>query len=403
MNPVINYIRGTAEVTITGASQTACMNRFAAQKVAFWAIRRISEVEFHCRIYRRDIDTARQIAAAAQSDLQVDKLYGLAQTVYGLKRRPVMVVGMVLVVLALLLLPKFVWTVTVEGNETVQRDEILHTLQDLGVKFGAWGPGIRSQDIKNRILNEIPQLRWCAVNRSGGCLRVLVAEREPEAQVEPEKEITNVVASRAGVILQMDVMDGFKVCEVGDTVTEGQLLVSGYADWTTGIQAVHAMAEIYAMTWRHETVVIPKNVTIKQYTGEEVKRYTLVLGRKRINLSRNSGIPQGKCDKIVERNVAALPGDYSFPATLEVETLRPYELVQQPLTQQQAESVLLHYVTRNVEDHMIAGSILSQTYTMAEKNGCWQLQADNNCREMIAKTVPAPIYESEMNESWQNE
>lgn len=390
-------------MTITGASQTACMNRFAARKIPFWDIQRLSEVEFRCRIYRRDVDAAAKVAASVQSDLRVDRLYGLRQTVYGLKRRPVMVVGMALVVAALLLLPQFVWTISVEGNETVQTGEILHALEDLDVKFGAWGPDINSQDIKNRILNIIPQLRWCAVNRSGGCLTVLVAEREPEAAVEPEREITNVVAARAGVILQMHVMEGFKVCKVGDTVTEGQLLVSGFADWTTGTQAVHAMAEIYAMTWRQETVVIPKTTMIKQYTGEEITRYTLVLGRKRINLSRNSGIPQGKCDKIVERRVTTLPGDYQFPAVLEVETLRPYELVQVPMPRQQAEQLLLDYVTRTVEDSMIAGSILSQKYTITATDGCWLLQADNRCREMIARMVPAPIYESEMNESWQNE
>lgn len=403
MNPVINFIRGTATVTITGAAQTACMNRFVARGIPFWNIQRNGEIEFQCRIYWRDVENAAAVAQGAQCDLQVARRHGLRQVVYGLKRRPVMVAGMVLVVAALLLLPQFVWTISVQGNETVQTGEILHALEDLDVRFGAWGPDINSQDIKNRILNIIPQLRWCAVNRSGGCLTVLVAEREPEAAVEPEREITNVVASRAGVILEMNVMEGFKACKVGDTVTEGQLLVSGYADWPTGTQAVHAMAEIYAMTWRQETVLTPKTVMVKQYTGEEMTRYTLVLGRKRINLSRNSGIPQGKCDKIVERRVTSLPGGYQLPAVLEVETLRVYETAEVPLLQPQAEQLMLDYVTRTVENSMIAGSILSQKYTLTTQSGCWRLQADSSCREMIAQMVPAPIYESEMNESWQNE
>ncbi len=367
------------------------MNRLAARRIPFWGIDRLSEVEFRCVVYWRDLEEASRVAGSAQCAVEVERYVGLRQTLRGLKRRPVMVVGMVVVLAALVLLPRFVWTVQVQGNERVQTGEILHALEKFGVKFGAWGADIRSQDIKNRMMNELPELRWCAVNRTGGCVTVLVAEREPEPQIELEHEITNVVASRAGVITQMQVMDGFKACEVGDTVTEGQLLVSGYADWTTGPQAVHALAEIYAMTWRHETVQIPKTVRQKCYTGEEITNYILIIGRKRINLSRNSGIPQGKCDKIVERKALILPGGYAFPAELEIETLRSYQTQEVPLTRQEAEALLLDYVTRTVKGDMIAGSILSQSYTVTAKASTWLLEADNSCQEMIARMVPAPI------------
>lgn len=403
MNPVINFFRGTAEILITGVAQERCFNRFAEEKIPFWALERVSPLEARCVVCRKDLRRAAAAAEAAQCTVEVLRRRGLRQVFYGLKRRPVLVLGLAAVAAAVLILPNFVWTLEVQGNETVQTEEILHALEELDVKFGAWGPDINSQDVKNRILNMLPALRWCAVNRSGGCVTVLVAEREPEAVVEDEKEITNVVASRTGIITRMNVMQGFKNCAVGDTVLTGQLLVSGYANWTTGTQAVHAIAEIYALTWRQQTAVMPQTALEKQYTGRETTRYTLVLGRKRINLSGNSGIPQGKCDKIVERKVLSLPGGYEFPVVLEIETLREYETTAVSCGREAAESVLLDYTRQALEDDMIAGTILTTQHSIRAENGRWVLRADNTCEEMIARMVPAPIFESETKDTWQNE
>lgn len=403
MNPVIKFFRGTATLLITGVAQEDCFNRLAEQKIPFWDLERVGELESRCTLCRRDVPRAEAAVQAAQCTAQVLEQKGLRQVFYGLWRRPVLLMGLAAVVAALLVLPNFVWTLDVQGNETVQEAEILHALEELNVKFGTWGPDINSQDIKNRILNMLPKLRWCAVNRSGGCVTVLVAEREPEAVVENEREITNVVAARTGIITQMNVMQGFKSCAVGDTVMQGQLLVSGYADWTTGTQAVHALAEIYALTWRQQTVATPQLALEKQYTGSESTRYTLVAGRKRINLSGNSGIPQGKCDKIVERKVLSLPGGYSFPLVLEIETLREYETAPVRCSKAAAELLLLRYARGALEDDMIAGTILTTQHSVRAENGRWVLRADNACEEMIARMVPAPIFESETKDSWQNE
>ena len=399
MNPIIRFFRGTVLLSITGASPEQCLNRFAADKIPFWRLCRLDEMTYECVVLRKDYQRAEKSALRAQCQVNFVRRAGLQQAFYGLKRRPVLVLGMILLCLSLVVLPEFVWTVQVQGNEEVPTQQILRVLEELNVHFGAWGPEIDSQRIKVQIMNRIPRLRWCAVNRNGGCVTVLVAEREPDAVVEDERQVTNVVAGCAGVITDMSVYDGFKLCAVGDAVLEGQLLVSGYANWVNRVQAVHAQAEVYALTLHQLTVKIPQTSVEKQYTGSETSHVTMVLGRKRINLSANSGIPASNCDKITKRQALSLPGGYDFPAMLEIETLRPYEAVTVHLSKRDAEAILLQWAEQTVRNSMIAGKILATQSRIGSADGCWVLTAECTCNEMIARVVPAPVFESETREN----
>ncbi len=122
-----------------------------------------------------------------------------------------------------------------------------------------------------------------------------------------------MVAARDGVIVSMSVLGGQSLCQVGQAVRAGELLVTGCVDLETHTQFTHADAEIYAMTQRTLTAVYPQTTTRKAYTGQVIRRYSLVVGRKRINLSGNSGISDASCDKMTERKALTLPGGFSCP------------------------------------------------------------------------------------------
>ena len=73
-----------------------------------------------------------------------------------------------------------------------------------------------------------------------------------------------------------------RLCAVGDTVRQGQLLVSGYEDYGLFIRPVCASAEIYARTWhtgtrRHARGCGWKSA-IPAGSGQQV---TLIVGKKK--------------------------------------------------------------------------------------------------------------------------
>lgn len=389
MKRFFDFIRGTAVVQLSGAEPQRCLNRFASERLPFWDVKLVDDYTLTCRVYRRDLEFAARQAGRAMCTCTILRHEGLRREFYGLRRRKLLLLGSLLVLAGLIVLPNFVWTVQVQGNVEIPEEQILQELETLGVHFGAWGPSIESRKIKNEMLCRLGDLRWLAVNCSGGKATVLVSERTKSEPTVSKRQVTNLIACRDGVVTEMSVLNGFPVCKVGQAVRKGQLLVSGYADWEYCTQATRSLGEIYAMTQRKITVRIPVTCLKKVYTGETHRTVYLTVGRKRIKISGNSGISTPNCDKMVEEKPLALPGGYQFPLKLTVETCRMYELEPRALEKAEAEDLLLQYAQRTMTGEMVAGTILQQDHKLRKNGETYEMTVVAGCREMIAVSEPA--------------
>lgn len=107
-----------------------------------------------------------------------------------LRRRHALFAGGILCAALLLVNSLFIWDFEVTGNETVPTETILHALREHGVHRGTFIYSFRSQDICNRVLPELKDLCWVAVNVRGCKAYVQVRERvrAPERVNESEPD-----------------------------------------------------------------------------------------------------------------------------------------------------------------------------------------------------------------------
>ena len=193
-----------------------------------------------------------------------------------------LLVSLALLLAGILVLPNFIWTLEVQGNVTVPTAQILQELDNIGVRFGSWGPGLSNREIKNKMLLRIPALQWLAVNCSGGKATVLVAERTEADRVTSKREVTNLVAACDGVISQVQVYSGAAQCTPGRPCGRGSCSSPATATGHGRIEATRAYGEIYAQTQHKLTAKLPAAVTKKLPGGRAKRCIWLNLGRKRI-------------------------------------------------------------------------------------------------------------------------
>lgn len=396
MNRIISFLFGSCDITVSGAAPERCINALAEEKIAFWKIRFIDEMHYSFSVLSRDRKKVDEVAVKNFCTVEQCCQTGVPLLLKKLLSRPVLLVSMLLALVLSFFLQSFVWVIEVEGNETVPTDVIVRELENQDIKFGAWAASINSQATKNRMLNAVPSLSWLAVNRSGGKLTVLVTERESGLSEEETYDTANIVAAKDGVITDYSISEGMKLCSRGDTVKEGQILVSGYEDYGLFIRNVCAEAEIYAKTWYNGTVVTPAVKMQKVYTGNTTKQVSLILGRKRIKLFGNSSISDCTCDKMVVTKRLSLPG-YTFPAAIETVVIREYTLKAVPVMPQEAQEKLREAWKRQTVSSMIAGKIENTAEHFAANHNLYILQAQSTCTEMIAK--PAPLTEPDKGET----
>jgi hypothetical protein len=138
------------------------------------------------------------------------------------------------------------------------------------------------------------------------------------------------------------------------------------------------------------------NIDQKSSDGEEKVTKYLILGRKRIKLSGNSGISLTTYDKIIADYPLTLPGGLTLPVTLEVVTATAYTTETVAADRDGAAAVLEQCAQATVQADLTAGEILSVRQTMDVSAGCYVLEAAFDCREEISQTVPVEWNGSEV-------
>lgn len=395
MRQIVSFFRGTIQVCITGIAPNQCINQFLHYGVMFYALGIQDSNCIVCTILQRDLSAANCAAAASQCQLKCLKKSGFTHCFRGLGRRPVLLGAMLFVLIGIALLPNFIWTLEVEGNETIPSEQILQQLEDIGIHFGTWIPAISNQQVKNKMLRRIPALQWLAVNCYGGKATVLVSERTQSEPVQRKYPVMNLIASRDGIISNVQVLNGFAQCTPGQAVRKGQLLISGYEDLGSRTIATRAMGEVYAQTQHKITAVLPSSVTEKTKSTRTSHIIWLQIGRYRIKIFGNSGISVDNCDKIESVKVLTLPGGYTLPFRITVQTLQYYTPSTVTLPEEVAWQTLTQGTKRQLQSSMIAGQLQSTATEQSQANGCYILSTTAWCNEMIARAETTALLTEE--------
>ncbi len=296
-----------------------------------------------------------------------------------LGKRPVLVAGLGLLLALGCFLPTRVLFVRVEGNITVPQRLILEKASQCGIGFGASREQVRSEKMKNALLESLPQLQWAGVNTSGCVAVITVSERQTPVREELAAGVASIVALRDGIITELTATRGNALCRTGQAVQAGQVIISGYTDCGLSIQAVRAQGEVYGRTQRELTAVTPVMTAEKAVSGSPVKKYALIIGKNRINLYFGSGILDSSCVRIWEESFLTLPGGFCLPVALVSELWYPAELTKTDTDGQW----LSQAAQAHLQEQMTAGRILAAQQELTVQAGVWRLSGRYDCVEII--------------------
>ena len=395
LQEIVNRLRGQLRIRVESAFPERVLNLCGARELAFWDLEWESPTAFTCRLSRKDWHGLRRAAKNLDCELTVVRREGAPYFLVRFRHRTALVTGLVASAMCLFLGSFFIWDFRVEGNETVPTEVILRALEKNGVALGTFGMSLNGEDLRNHVLLDVPELSWIAVNVSGCRANVQVRERIPAPELVNKRSPTNVVARRAGLVLQVRALDGVTCALPGTAVTEGQILISGVEDTeTVGARVLAGMGTVTARTWYTLHTTVPLTAEEKQYTGKEKQTAALILGTHRVKFFTNSSIEGEEYDKITTRQRCLLLG-VPLPVTWVTETYRFYEKVPAKQTaaqaEQAAEAVLTEYLHTLADPY---GTVKSTLCSSRERDGALQVTLRAECEEEIGKRVPIYVNET---------
>ena len=351
----------------------------------------VREIEFidpltvHLSVSGNDASSMESTCAGISAELHLLRKTGPGEFLKTLRKRPVLVICMIWILILSVFLPSRILFIRVEGNCISSTKKILEIARGEGVYFGASRKAVRSERVKNALLEKLDTLDWVGVNTNGMVTVISVKETNQSDRVEVQWPIQSLIASADGVITHITSTQGTVLCVKDQVVTKGQVLISGYEDMGLVVRAGQAKGEIYANTNRKIVAVSPlPSQNRGKICGTKI-RYNLIIGKKQIKLFKDSGISDTGCGKLYTKKTILLPGGFSLPITFIREEIITYEETV-PTCVEDISPKLSQIAEMYLLDEMIAGKVLHRTRSyMAAEEGL-VFEGNYICSEMIART-----------------
>lgn len=310
-----NYIRGYVIILVEGYFLEKFINICIRRQIFLWDIKRQKDCKMVLKISIKGFKLLRPVAAKTGCRVRILKKRGLPFVLSRYKRRKTFIVGAVLFVLLFYILTSYIWAIEVTGNKNLETQFIVDKLAEIGVKPGVLKYNINTDKVVNGLMLEVKELGWVGVVVKGTKVKVDVVERVMPPELVPKNVPCNIVARRDGVIKSMIVKLGQEQVKAGDTVTKGQVLISGTVkgqDEKAPPRLVHATGIVKARTWYETGSPVKLKVLEKERTENSKDNYTLVLLARQIKLFRSEA-PFEDYEKVELRKKISVGEDLTLP------------------------------------------------------------------------------------------
>ena len=379
-------LNGRIRFQIVSADSASLLNALYHTDVFLENVTYVSDLELQVTICRKDYQKLIEICEKQGATAEVVAKTGAYWIFRSVLKRPVLVTFICAFSLLFCYLPSRVLFVSVTGNASVSTNQILEAAEKCGITFGASRRQVRSEKMKNALLQEIPQLQWAGINTSG-CTAVISVREKTTQDIKSKNanQVSSIVASRDGVIQNCTVYKGNALCSVGQAVKAGQTLVSGYLDCGIVTKTTQADAEIKALTFREIETLSPVPALNRGEKRSESSRYRLQIGKKLINLYKDSGNCDTSCVKIYVENFLQLPGGFRLPVAFIKETVVSYEEIRETPSAADTGDWLMDFAKTHLRNTMIAGEIISEDAQVDRLDEVYYMYGRYACLEIIGQ------------------
>lgn len=285
---ILCFLRGYVEIIVKSRFAERFINLCTGRGIYLWDIRRTGRFEADMKMSTRAFSKIRPIAKKTHSHIHIRRKCGLPVILHRYKRRYFLLYGLFAASCLIFAASQFIWSVEIVGNETVSSEQILSVLDEIGLKKGCLKYGFDARDLKNNALMRLDRLSWLWVDIKGSRAIVSVSEKRVAPEMHTSSAPCDIVAAKSGVVRKVIARQGQAAVEEGQTVMEGELLISGIMkSERIAPRCLHADGEVYARTWHEESEICSLIEEVHAPTGHRKSKSTLCLFGLDINLFIN--------------------------------------------------------------------------------------------------------------------
>ncbi|MBQ3230202.1 MAG: sporulation protein YqfD [Clostridia bacterium] len=384
---LIHFCFGEYVFESDAASFVRLSSEAAKRRIHFWGTE-LSEgsVRFKASLFSAEEIASLSSELGVKAELISKKGFPFFFSRY--RKRFGLIAGLFIGMFLMLYSQLFVWKITVSGNSAVSTHEIEQALSECGIEVGSYIPGINVERDSNKLLLTCRDLSSAAINVNGTHISVIVLERTHTPELDDATGFYNVVASRDGIILDIDAADGTPEVSEGDVVYEGELLINSFVIGNYGtFRPTHARGAVYAAVKERFSIEIPLNRISKHYTGNTETKRKLKLLAWEIPLFFSESPSFEYFDSLATEKSIKLFGFIELPLKQYKVVYSEYILTEQTIEKSVAERLALEELDALLAELDCEVLSLNTEFDSKKENGFCLLKAEAVLKMNIAKEV----------------
>lgn len=297
------YFYGYLIIVVKGVHPERFVNMAIARGIQLWDLSWDSTDTLTVKIYAQSFWTLRHVARQSRCRVRIYRKNGLPFLIHRFRRRRMLFIGAIIFCLALYFLSSLIWTVDVSGTRKLSTARVKELAAAEGLKPGNFCFRVSRDQVESYLLRQLPEVSYVEVDVHPRAKVRVVEKKEPA----PSQGPCHIVAKKEGVIDSILVMNGQAMVKDGDLVKKGQVLISGaiyppppepdpakpepQPSTQKPMRFVNAQGVVYGKYWYRFYGEALRDEVVKEKTGRQMRRYSIIMGDKEIIIKGPKEIP----------------------------------------------------------------------------------------------------------------
>ena len=285
---LLSLLLGYVRIEVEGYYVERFINICTNRKIFIWNLKRDKGVKLCLNIGINDFKNISQIAKKSSCRVRILKKKGLPFLLNRYKKRKFFAILLVLILGCIYLSSTYVWNIEIKVEDNMQIENIEEDLQTAGLTRGMPKKKINADKIINDLRLKRNDIAWVGIDVKGTNIMVNIVKAEESPEIIDNSEYCDIVATKNGTITKITAQNGTKLVNVGDEVSQGDILIAGYMDGKyTDRRYVHSLGEVEAKVLYEESEEVKLNSDNYIETGNVENKYEISFNKFRIKLYKN--------------------------------------------------------------------------------------------------------------------
>lgn len=355
MGKIRTWLQGYIQVYVYGNRPERFLSLLNHKKIYVWDVEP-DEKGYLFKMEKRYVRELDAIRKKTGSKLEIRNKYGLPFLLFRYRKRKLFVGGLLLCGILIYACSLFIWDINVDGTYFYTEDQIATQIEQKYVTLGMRKSEIDCNWLEEQLRQDFPEISWVSCEIKGTQLNVAIKETLEGTEVVDEKTPPqDIVAAKDGVIVEMITRSGTPVMKPGQTISKGDILISGviniYDDYDEVIETdyVAADGDVIAETIYQYEDSFEMQYYDKNYTGNHQKALTLEI----MDWIQEIHLPWKEFqhyDIVEENHKLCLGGTYYLPVSFTINERREYVPELYTYTEEEARQRLENRFQRFIDD-----------------------------------------------------